>query len=52
MNAARNSRDKLADDYAKERPLISQIVDLALLANGLLRGQQLSDFVARSLKML
>ncbi len=45
MNAA-------IDAYAATEPKVGQIVDLALLANGLLKGEALSNFIARSLSLL
>ena len=39
-------------DDASQADLLRQIVDLALLANGLLKGKGLSDFVARSYQLI
>jgi molecular chaperone HtpG len=40
----------------KEAPagqdLLKQVTDLALLANGMLKGKDLSDFIARSAKVV
>ena len=49
------TRDKMAKavgDYASTQPVIKQVIDLALLANGLLKGAQLSEFIKRSDDML
>lgn len=45
---------KIWNDRAVEgdNDLLRQVVDLALLSNGMLRGKDLSDFVARSEKLL
>ncbi|HAZ74562.1 MAG TPA: molecular chaperone HtpG [Rikenellaceae bacterium] len=45
---------KIWEDRASEgdKDLLRQVVDLALLSNGMLKGKALSDFVARSEKML
>lgn len=40
------------DKYAAEAPLVSQCIDLALLANGMLKGAPLSEFIKRSVNML
>ena len=32
--------------------MLKQVVDLALLANGMLKGKDLSDFIARSAKVV
>ena len=50
--AARDSQKHLIDDYAAGQPLVRQLIDLALLGNGLLRGRDLSDFIARSVSLL
>ncbi len=41
-----------AADFAKGSELLQQVVDLALLGNGMLKGKALSDFIARSEKLL
>lgn len=50
--AARDSQKHLIDNYAAGQPLVRQLIDLALLGNGLLRGRDLSDFIARSVSLL
>ena len=55
MAAVSKSRDEqqaIIKDYAKEQPLVRQLIDLALLGNGLLRGRDLSDFITRSVQLL
>ena len=42
---ARNSELK---DFACGNEILKQVTDLALLANGMLKGKGLSDFIARS----
>ena len=49
---ARESQEKIVSEYAAGQPLIKQLIDLALLGNGLLRGQALSDFISRSVGLL
>lgn len=39
-------------DAEKQKQLVHQLTDLALLANGLLKGEALTEFVNRSLKMI
>lgn len=48
----RSRMDKTVADYAAAQPLVKQVIDLALLGNGLLRGQSLSDFIRRSVNLL
>ena len=39
-------------DEAKQKDLVRQLTDLALLANGLLKGEALSKFLKRSVEMI
>lgn len=48
----RNEQNKLAKEYAESQPLVKQVIDLALLANGLLRGADLNAFIRRSVSLL
>ena len=43
---------KIWESKDKSSPLLRQVVDLALLSNGLLKGKALSDFIARSEELL
>jgi len=43
---------KIWESKDKDSPLLRQVVDLALLSNGLLKGKALSDFIARSEELL
>ncbi len=52
VSAARDRQVKLVSDYAATRPVVKQLLDLALLGNGLLRGEDLSRFIARSVELL
>ena len=38
--------------FAAANGILKQITDLALLANGMLKGKDLSDFIARSEKVV
>ena len=38
--------------FANENEILKQVTDLALLANGMLKGKDLSDFIARSAKVV
>ncbi len=44
-------KEELAD-FASGNEMLKQVVDLALLANGMLKGKDLSDFIARSAKVV
>ncbi len=53
-NVEKNRREmeEIIARYASEKPVVKQAIDLALLANGLLRGRDLNEFINRSVKML
>ncbi len=44
--------DTILTTYAKENKLVSQLIDLALLSNNMLKGEALSNFVKRSFQMI
>ena len=46
------SPDESAADFVASSSLLHQIVDLALLGNGLLKGKALADFISRSESLL
>ena len=52
VNDARGKMSKAISEYAVQQPLVKQLIDLALLGNGLLKGQQLSEFIRRSVELL
>ncbi|MDE7468286.1 MAG: molecular chaperone HtpG, partial [Muribaculaceae bacterium] len=52
VNASRDEQQKLIKTYAQGQPVVRQLIDLALLGNGLLKGKDLSDFIARSVSMI
>lgn len=52
VGEARTEQYNAIDAYAAGAPKVNQLVDLALLANGLLKGRHLSDFIARSIDLL
>ena len=49
--AAASHRSDL-EAFAGDNDILKQITDLALLANGMLKGKDLSDFIARSAKVV
>ena len=51
MDAAAGHKDDLAG-FAGQNEILRQVTDLALLANGMLKGKDLSDFIARSAKVV
>ena len=41
-------KDEIYKEFAKKEDMVRQIIDLALLANNMLKGEALSKFVKRS----
>ena len=50
--AVRKAHRADVEAFAKDNELLHQLVDLALLGNGMLKGKALSEFIARSQKVL
>ena len=42
----------IINKYADNKPVVQQLIDLALLANNMLKGEKLSTFVKRSIELL
>ena len=49
---ARTAEAEAIKAYEPSAPNVGQLVDLALLANGLLKGSNLSEFIARSIALM
>jgi molecular chaperone HtpG len=47
-----NVRKNLLEAYGSENKVVKQLIDLALLANNMLKGEELSTFVKRSVELL
>ena len=50
--AVRTAHREDVESFAKGNEILHQVIDLALLANGMLKGKALSDFIARSKKVV
>ncbi len=48
----RSEQEAIVKEYGATRPVVRQLIDLALLGNGLLRGKDLSEFIARSVSLI
>lgn len=48
----KDAHQAVVDEYATGNDILKQVIDLALLSNGLLKGKALSDFIARSEKVI
>ena len=52
VSQLRDDETRLVTEYADGQSKVKQLIDLALLGNGLLKGQDLSAFIRRSIKLL
>lgn len=50
--SVRDEQEKMVSEYAASQPIVKQLIDLALLGNGMLKGEALNAFINRSLLML
>ncbi|MDR1780447.1 MAG: molecular chaperone HtpG [Tannerella sp.] len=52
LDELRSQRKAILSEYAAGNSIVSQLIDLALLGNGLLKGEALSNFIRRSAKLI
>ena len=52
LTELRGQRNAILAEYAAGNPIIGQLIDLALLGNGLLKGEALSRFIRRSVDLI
>jgi len=52
LDTIESSRKEILEAYGSENKIVKQLIDLALLANNMLRGEDLSTFVKRSVELL
>ena len=52
VDKIRTDESQAISAYASGQPVVRQLIDLALLGNGLLRGAELSRFISRSVELL
>ena len=52
LSTVENARKDILESYGAENKVVKQLIDLALLANNMLRGEELSSFVKRSVDLL
>ena len=48
----RTERDNRLEEIGKANNKVRQIIDLALLSNGMLKGKNLTDFIQRSISLI
>lgn len=52
LDEVKNEKDEMLKKYGTDNKLVKQMIDLALLANNLLKGEALSKFVNRSFELI
>lgn len=52
LDNLRKQKQELLAQYGKDNRIVGQLIDLALLANGLLKGEALNRFVKRSVDLI
>ena len=52
INDEREKKNKILADYAKGNKVVHQLIDLALLQNGMLKGEALDKFLKRSVELI
>mgnify|MGYP001375860332 CR=1 FL=1 len=52
LSDVENARKDILESYGGSNKIVKQLIDLALLANNMLRGEELSTFVKRSVDLL
>ncbi|MBR5060888.1 MAG: molecular chaperone HtpG [Prevotella sp.] len=52
VNEQKNKKNSILADYAKGNDIVHQLIDLALLQNGMLKGAALDAFLKRSVELI
>lgn len=52
LNEQRDKKKQIISDYAKDNKIVHQLIDLALLQNGMLKGSALDAFIKRSVALI
>lgn len=52
LEELRTQQNSILAEYGKSNPVVGQLIDLALLGNGLLKGEPLSRFIKRSVDLI
>ena len=52
ISKARENENTIIAEFATKEPVVKQMIDLALLQSGLLKGEALSEFIKRSVSLL
>ena len=49
---ARNKKSEVLKKYGRDNEMVAQLVDIALLGNGLLKGEKLANFLKRTVQFV
>jgi molecular chaperone HtpG len=52
LSTVENNRKDILESYGGQNKVVKQLIDLAMLANNMLKGEELSNFVKRSVDLL
>lgn len=52
MEDLRRQRTERLTEIGRENKLVKQVVDLALLSNSMLKGENLTNFIRRSVELI
>ncbi|MBN2214623.1 MAG: molecular chaperone HtpG [Bacteroidales bacterium] len=52
MKDLNNKREKILSDFGSKYKLVKQLIDIGLLSNNMLKGEDLNKFVKRSIELL
>jgi molecular chaperone HtpG len=52
IDEQKDKKQQLISDYAKGNNIVHQLIDLALLQNGMLKGEALDKFLQRSVELI
>ena len=52
IKTLQDEKDNILSNFGKNNKLVKQLVDLALLSNNMLKGEQLTTFIKRSIELI
>ncbi len=52
IKTAADKKDVILSEYGKSNKLVKQLIDLALISNNMLKGEELTKFVKRSIELI
>ncbi len=52
LNGLEEKKEKILKEFGKKNKLVKQLIDLALLSNNMLKGEELNKFVKRSIELM